>query len=481
MIDKIPVEFEKKIYWSIDSIDNFHAEQAFKIAQSEFPISNCIAWVTKSTEEGFICKIFLEKLYDYTFNQNIEKFGVFNEIILTKSSTTYVIDENSASKVELTLSQPQVLTLNLNHFQRGLLENYNQKKLRLVVPVNEEPNLHVIECKRVRIENNITFWGLFNACIDQKNYHLFKYKNDDLKKQYLIIDSVEHNSFDEFKVNTNAIITAFGLMTGKLFLGEYYYQTFSEKNTDLVENIYYEKKEESILTDFPLISPDRFSKYMKELGREDLLKKYGRNMTEAEFSKLCEVIKRNETYARCCRLIIEAHQSKQLLLKAGIFSIALETITGIIYEENQERLNPIQDKILANKIKEKLKLCLEGFNDEITKYGKDILNAKIDDINKPTNSKKLSLPFEMYKIKLSKYDEDVLKHRNKFLHGTSPFKEEDLKSKQKELRYIIYHLHKMLNTLMLKYADYSGHIVNYPAWIQFNSNEEVTDHLFKII
>jgi hypothetical protein len=110
-----------------------------------------------------------------------------------------------------------------------------------------------------------------------------------------------------------------------------------------------------------------------------------------------------------------------------------------------------------------------------------ILESKISDINKPTNSKKLSVPFEIYKLKLNKDDLNILNHRNKFLHGTSPFSEDELINKQDELNFIIARLNFMLNSLMLKYVGYKGHIINYSAWIQFNRKESVTDHLFKII
>ena len=91
------------------------------------------------------------------------------------------------------------------------------------------------------------------------------------------------------------------------------------------------------------------------------------------------------------------------------------------------------------------------------------------------------MPFELYRIKLNKDDLEILNHRNKFLHGTSPFSEKELKEKDYEIKFIIARLNYMINSLMLKYIGYSGHIINYPAWIQFNRKEKMTDHLFRII
>ena len=199
------------------------------------------------------------------------------------------------------------------------------------------------------------------------------------------------------------------------------------------------------------------------------------------FSNLCETIKNNEQYARCCKLIIEGNQSKQVLLKAGIYSIALETLTNIIYEEHKKKINPIEDKKLAGIIRKKFKKVVEEYEEFISEYGLKILESKINDINKPTNSKKLSVPFKIFGIKIDQDDLNILNHRNKFLHGTSPFSDGELKDKKYEINFIIARLHFMLNSLMLKYIGYSGHIINYPAWIQFNLKKEMTEHLFKII
>lgn len=169
------------------------------------------------------------------------------------------------------------------------------------------------------------------------------------------------------------------------------------------------------------------------------------------------------------------------LLKAGIFSIALETISGLIYEDNKEKINPIQDKGKARLIRQKLQKTLEEFKQDIPEEALKIYTAKINELNKPTNSKKLSYPFQLYKIDLTVEELEILNHRNKFLHGTSPFEETELIDKKYELKFIIAHLKFMINCLMLKYIGYSGHVVNNPGFMEYNTKETVSNHLFRII
>lgn len=481
MNDDIKYDFEKEIYWSIKRIASFQKERAFKIVENKFPINNSISSISWDKSNGFICKVFLENVHDFTFNQNPEKFGIYDSIFLENTGDIYFIEKNSADTIKLTLSEPQVITLHLNQFQSGRKEDFDNKKQRLIIPLIKEPDLSIIDCKSLKINDGVTGCGIIQISINNLNYHLFKHKNNDTNESFLIIDSLEKNLFKEFKTNCNSIVLAFGYLSGNFHLNEYYFQTFQEKEPEMVENIYYEKKEESALTEHPLLEPFRFREYVDSIGKKEQLKHISSRMHIKVFSRLCETIKLNKEYARCCELIIEGNQSKQILLKAGIFSIALETLTNIIYEENKEKINPIEDKKLATIIKKKLKEIISEYDEFISDFGLKILESKINDINKPTNSKKLSIPFKLYGINLDKDDLTILNHRNKFLHGSSPISEDELEYKNYEINFIIARLHFMLNSLMLKYVGYSGHIINYPAWIQFNLKKEMTDHLFKII
>ncbi|WP_319592271.1 hypothetical protein [uncultured Draconibacterium sp.] len=481
MDDDIKYDFEKEIYWSIRSIDNFQRERAYKIIENKFPINNSIASIEWIKDKGFICKIFLEDIYDYTFNQNVERFGIFKSILLESTGDIYFIEENSADKIELTLSSPQVITLNLQQFQSGKKQDFNEKMQRLIIPVGKEPDLSLIDCNSLKIKDGVTSCGIIPISIQGNNYHLFKYKNDENGKIYLIIDSLEKNLFEDFKSNCDSIITAFGYLSGNLHLNEYYYQTFKESDPEMIESNCYVNKEKSALTEHPLLEPFRFREYIEAIGKKEQFKHIPTRMSIKVFSNLCETIKSNEQYDRCCKLIIEGNQSKQVLLKAGIYSIALETLTNIVYEEHKKKINPIEDKKLAAIIRKKFKKVVEEYEEFISDYGLKILESKINEINKPTNSKKLSVPFKIFGIKIDQDDLNILNHRNKFLHGTSPFSDSELKDKKYEINFIIARLHFMLNSLMLKYIGYSGHIINYPAWIQFNLKKEMTDHLFKLI
>jgi hypothetical protein len=186
-------------------------------------------------------------------------------------------------------------------------------------------------------------------------------------------------------------------------------------------------------------------------------------------------------YARCCQLIIEANNTKQYLLKAGILSIALETITTLVYEENKEKIKPISDKQIAKNLRQNLLNELFKYKEDISEEATKILTSKINEINSPTNSKKLAFPFEYYGITLNEVEKEILNHRNKFLHGTSPFEENQLEQKEIELIIIVSHLLFMVNTLLLKHIKYTGHITHYPSHVEYKYNLPLSDKLYRII
>lgn len=471
--------FKKDVYVSLRAIEHLHQETPYKTVLKDFYLDDCIATSQKKENGGFKIKFFLDK-----FISNInddEKSGIKENINLKNGNSVYYINKGSVRAISRQLSSPSILSINVDNFQRGRNNEYDNKKIRLIIPCEVEPTFEVLEAKSVHISDTTYFWGLLEVTVNGKNYHVFKYVNDDTKKKYLIIDALETNKFQEFKNNTESIILGYGYVNGDLFRGEYYYHVDNRKSKNKSDLIAYYKKEDSIITGASLFNPREFIQYLEYLKKSELLEKINPQLSNEYFSRIVEKISSNSTFARCVDLLINANNSKVLLLRAGIYSISLETLTNIIYEENEERINPISDKNLAEKIQKKLNNVVEEYDVFLTDYGRQIIDAKINDLNRPTNSKKLSKPFEIYGIKLSKNDIKILNHRNKFLHGSAPFEEDQLKQKEVELAYISSKLFSLINMLALKYCGYSGHLYDHGSFHQLYWEEKVTEPLFKII
>ena len=480
MKESMKFDLEKEVFWSIEGISSFHKERAYKVLESALPVSDCIATVVKSNEAGFICKVFLKEFKLLTRSDE-DKRSFYEQIRLESGGENYLLPRNHSRNVSTSISEPQVITLNLNSFQKGTFEDFDNKKLRLIIPVSIKPNFECIDFKSVKIKDSIYACGGIEVLLADKTYHIFKYVNNERNENYLIIDSLEKNKYDEFKVNSNAIILGFGLVSGNYCLGEYYYHVINDDPNAPVQNIAYQNnEEESVLTGVKLLDPFQFRAYIKAFNKAEILETVGSRMSSLVFSNLCKKIKENETYSRCSKLILEGHDCEHLLLKGGIYSIAIETLSGIIYDENSEKINPISDEKLVSLMQNKMREIISEFGKSITEYGKSILEAKINDLNKPTNSKKLSMPFKICGIELTKSDLTILETRNKFLHGSTPISKEELGGKEREILFAVLRLQFLVMCLMFKYIGYSGHLMNYRALVEFNS-KELNDDFFRIV
>jgi len=474
-------DFEKKVCSSIDAIKSLKKEKAYKTQLPGYPLDHVIATSKKSDKGGFKLKFFLDDFFDVSYMQDFKKFGVNEKILLNNDGKICSINANSTSKIKATINKPLVITITVNNFQNLENKTYDDQILRLVIPTDVEPEFGVISAKRLHISGRTTYCGLLEVVVNEKSYHLFKHRNDDTKENFLFIDSLEKNEFEEFKKNTSAILLAYGFIIGNLFQDEYYYQIIREDYTTIAEATSYYKKDPSLLTHVALFNPMEFRQYLIHLDQEKDLEKMSMQLDSNVFSNMCELITTNVTLARSIKLILEGNQTNLLLLRAGIYSIALETITGFIAEENKNKLKPVPEKELSHKIIKKLKNTLGEYESFISVYGYQVLTSKIDNMNSPTNSKKLSKPFEILNIKLTKSELQVLNHRNKFLHGTSPFEEDELKDKENDIAYISKKLLTLCNSLILKYCGYSGHMKDYGGYHQYEWEEKVTEHLFKVL
>lgn len=472
MADEIPYDVEKEIYGSLKAIQRLQTEKVYKIKSPETPLNDKLATIERTGAEGFLCKVLCEDLVEPIAGRNSDGYGAFEDIYLESGENIYFIKSKSVLEISRSLNIPSILQFKLTHFQNGLAEDFDNKLLRLIIPVTNKPSFTALTDKCLKTEDYYLPSGLVEVNFDKECFHLYKYVNDE--KNYLIIESLNVISFDKFKKASDSVITAYALICGNLHLGEYFYHVITE-DFNARQLILYEKNEPAAITDVTLLNHIDFQNYLENTTSSKELYRHCVPMTTEVFSSLCQTVHDNEVYARCCRFIIEGHQSKQVLLKGGIYSIGIETIAGIIYEKNAERINPIKDKNLAKEIISKVREVVNEYDAFISDYGKEILDAKINALNSPTNAKKLSQPFELFGIVLPDEDVAILNTRNKFLHGTSPLVNSE---NPEELQGIVNKLLFMLMVLMLKHAGYSGHIIHYPDYIKYRFTSPYSGQLF---
>lgn len=477
----IKFDHEKNINNSINQIKSFELEKAFKIINKEKNI-DVFCTVNKSEKDDFFtCKIFLDTLILDLDELQTKLFNQDNSLVLFKLGQIFTINLDSIIAFKRPLNIPQIFTLHLKKFHSGSIENFDDKFQRLIIPIEKDIDFDIFSCHNSKVESTVSS-SLFKTKLDDLNYHIFKYTNGEKKESFFVIEGQEKQSFLNFRKSCESIITAIAFVSGPIIQHQNFYQTSTNSDFITTDDIFFEKKHPNTFFNRSLINPSDFKKYIKE-EKEDYknYKEFSNPFSFDVFSNLCNIIKNNSVFARSCQLIIESNNTKEYLLKAGILSIALETVTTLIYEENKEKIKPIPNKQIADSIRQDLLKEISKYNEEISEEAMKILTSKINEINRPTNSKKLAFPFEYYGIALNEVEKKILNHRNKFLHGSSPFEETQLEQKQTELLFIISHLLFMVNSLLLKYVGYSGHITHNPSILEYRKNIPLSDKLYKII
>ncbi len=472
MKDELPYDIEKDIFNSLRAIKSLQSERVYKIKSPDTPLDNKLATIEKVGTDDFLCKVYCEDLIEPVAGRKSAGYGAFEDLYLESGEDVYFIRAKSVLKINMSLNTPSLLQFKLAHFQRGRAEDFDNKQLRLIIPLTNKPSFTALTDIRLKVGNHYLPSGLVEVNLNNEPFHLYKSVNDDAN--YLIIESQEPISFDKFKKASGSLITAYALISGNLHLGEYFYHVI-EEDFNAKQRVIYEKNEPAAITNVTLLNHIDFKNHLENTTSSKELHRHCVPMTFDVFSSLCQTVHDNATYARCCRFIIEGHQSKQVLLKGGIYSIGIETIAGILYEENAERINPIKDKKLAKKIISKVREAISEYDAFISSYGKDILDVKISALNSPTNAKKLSRPFELFGITLPEEDVAILNTRNKFLHGTSPLENNE---NPEELQAIVNKLLFMLMVLMFKHAGYSGHIIHYPDYVKYRYTSPYSGQLF---
>ena len=276
----------------------------------------------------------------------------------------------------------------------------------------------------------------------------------------IIIDSKNKLSKKEFKEITQIIRTCFAFLAGKFYKDETIYLSSSQSDFSIIESLEYIVEEKSIISNNQLINPRLVSDLntILESKEEQYQPKNNERFSMSVFSNFCEKTLESNELLRCLELIITASGLNNPIQKGALYSVSLETITELIKDEYIETLKPIQNKEIQLEFKKQINILLDSFKDKIDTNGMIILQAKLNNINSPTNQDKLIKPFGLMGINLSDEEKAVLNSRNDYLHGNNPKKIGD----QTELELNAQHLHSLIGRLILKYVGYSGHFIHLP-------------------
>ncbi|WP_336687353.1 hypothetical protein [Chryseobacterium bernardetii] len=459
---------EKYLRSSIDEIKQLFKEKYYEISFRDTPLHEAVAKTTY-TDNGFYFEcakmvLTLPQDVDDTLNRSdeiIEFYDIYNKIFFKLNqckgfSLAFSFSGSTRAKGYIEGFTTNELQNNLNGYYRAII----------IIDKPFTISSYFIDHKSLRVENTEYGSGIVTINVNGIALSLFDYEDEITNKSYFIIETEAKTDYNRFVEIIDDIILSITYLTG-IFLGRNVFILGSaddkfRSNKILSHKCFYDDLKNGIAT-----IPKR--SFQRDYGLLD-------NFIKSELiSKLTEEIFKNLIFKRSILLLCQAN-TEPYYVRASLYSVALETITNIIYELIQENNKPILDKKIAKSLRINLLNTLEQFRNQISEQAYQKFSNDLNRLNSLTNKQKLQLPFKYYEINLSQKDIDAIENRNDFLHGRIP---EGID--KHVLPLIIARLLFCINALILKYIGFKGCIL-YPVSIyQQNNRIEIEEKPIRLI
>lgn len=374
-------------------------------------------------------------------------------------------------------------------FEYGDFNKVNPKYQRLALPLNQKLNF-MFSVENILLdycyESGILTREATEIKIENHVFHFFVAKKKITEipnRDYLVLESKKPMSYSEFSEFCFSILISFGFVSGDFINDDGYFFQYADSCMTDVVGIAYRQLRGSIKCQYVPTYSNPFG-YIHDPKKADLYRDKIRTLNLAEFSKLCQYCYSNDDIKSILLLLIE-FQTQTLVSGPGILSIALETLTNVIYDENESTLAPIKSKSTSKKLRKELLKTLDNFNNKIEVEGITILKSRIDQINQRTNREKLLIPFNILKIPISPIDVEAIEQRNAFLHGRTPMVQEvEPKSinEADKFRYYLYlKLYVLVSAVIMKYIGFDNLVVNYPKIYENNTGIKLDEEYYRQI
>lgn len=450
-----------------------------KAVQQYFPLE-----ILNSREQGLSFQIKLDEILDIGGVKYKESYGLDKALtIIREGDFLYTnIDSVINFKTEFP-TKPQYLNgilNNLKTFQKTPKPSYTRLVIRTSdTDLTYPTGILKFEGNHLKFDDERWFYqkslmGLpfhstkgMSADVTINGYKFDFYALEPLNS--MIIDSVDKIDLDDFKTYSYIIRLCFAFLSGKFYKDEVAYILSNEENFETIDDYEYVLESPSIISKNQVINPTFFFRTFKDRSEQEQkdLAIYHTMFDSKIFSVLCEKVLSHPELLRTIELIVTTGNLSDPIQKGALYSVAIETITEFLKNQNQEVFKPIQDKEISKRFKEEQLNLLEKYKNEIDPKGFQILTNKINNLNSPTNRDKLIKPFELYGITLDNDDLVVLEQRNNYLHGGIAIDS----SWKVEIEANALKLHNLLSLLVLKFIGYSGHYIDVSGWYFMQLNE----------
>lgn len=363
-----------------------------------------------------------------------------------------------------TISPPHV-TGSIDRIRtKGFSEN-QKYYYQLVIPLEKEIKFH-FNIKRIDYYSDLGYHSICStiATLEGEQFQACCIHNKK-KDFFLVIDSKNKHTFEEFLDKATAVKTGIGYLTGYYAGNQAYFFAHTTLKKKEPKHFRCLPFRDSINSIYSPIYSNAYA-YLTNKQQAESYALILRPVSLVEFSTLCKLIYESIDFSSIILLILESSVASFLFMPGG-FAIALEAISDLIIGDKKLKLTPIKNKELNRVIRREILSVIEKYKTSILPEDWLTLNNRINQLNQITNKARLKAPFDLLNIKLLDEDLRILETRNDFLHGRIP----DLTNAgigrptdriNQDIYYASMRLYTLLNMLILKWVGYDNRVVNYP-------------------
>ncbi|NQU68029.1 MAG: hypothetical protein HQ510_08820 [Candidatus Marinimicrobia bacterium] len=311
--------------------------------------------------------------------------------------------------------------------------------------------------------------GISELQVNEHKVQVFSFKYE--QTFFIIIESRSKIIKSEFLELSNGILLGFAFANAKLYRNHLLLVSLNEHDgVSPVKYDYLEGEKDcySSYGFFPTVP------FQLEFGVEPQAICY---LNKIWFQEIILKIIADNNYKRGIELLV-ADENIEPKSRSLIYSVALETISNIVYRGNDVSMSLLKEKSLRQNIINHLVVTLDKFIDKLSPEAYSTILSKLKNISNPSNKKKLLFPYDLYGITLTEIEKQIISQRNSLLHGRLP--KLDYISNY-DILQVNLTLYYCVATLFLKVAGYSGPIIYHPTLHQIYSKKETSDYLVKII
>lgn len=472
---------EKDVHHIIKACKNIKEEAAYHVLNNESFLKDSKAILCYNKNDFKIQIISstpsLQEEFDNPFH------FLNGKLKLRRNERELVVNVEDIKSLTQTLTDPFITTFYAKSIIVNEIELKNKLKHTALLEIDEMPSFSAFPLKAVKIES-ITHYRYFDVEIKGVTYECYCHENKDLDKAYLFIESMQEVNIEEFKECADVILHCIAIFNGDWYRDDLFIYSCKMDDEDWngYKSLQFHFVGKSIIEKYRICDSLRCSQYLEQIGQKDNSSKLCAGMDSGLLNKVASKVYKNSKIKRIIELLMEGTSTKNLILRASVYSVAIETLTNIVYNENAQELKPIDEERLAEKVTKKLLNIIDEYSSFMEDETISVLTKKINNINKPINVDRLTKSFSILGIRLNEHDEKTLKARNKFLHGSTPFKNFEIdQRKEKEFYLMTTKLRLLISMLLLKYLGYKGHIYNYYGYSMYRDKKTLIEHFVRFL